>query len=61
LPAKTIVMIIITSTTNGSNPTGVCADFLLLFLLESRFYILFFRTYISSKKRETRNSSNKSS
>ena len=35
LPANTIVMIMITSTTNGLNPTGVRDDFLSLFFLES--------------------------
>ena len=59
VPAKTTVMIMITSTTDGLYPTGVCDDFLSLFFLKSRSYIILFWTYIVSEKRETRNSSNK--
>jgi len=49
VPAKTTVMIIITSTTNGLNPIGVCDDFLLLFFLKSRSHIIFLPVYVERK------------
>ena len=52
VPEETTLTIRITSTTDGFNPTGVCDDFLSLFFLESRSYIIF-STYMVRIKSET--------
>jgi hypothetical protein len=55
VPETTTVVILITSTTNGENPTGVRQHFFTFLALKSRSHISYFWKKILNGTRETRN------